>query len=94
MMRHGDPMRADREAEWRRSELTIGEAELWRGAWALCQARMVAECRAMAARAHALPLETCEDHVMAATYDLAADALARIEMPRPMREPPGTEYRG
>ena len=94
MMQGSDPMRGDRVAAWRRSEMTIGEAEAWRAGWALCQARMVEACRAMAARARALPLETCEDHVMAATYDLAADALARIEMPRPMREPTGTEYRG
>jgi hypothetical protein len=77
-----------------RNEMTISEADAWRAGWEAAQAQAVGAALQAALHARAHPLETNEDHVMAATYDLVADMLARLEMPAPRVEPTGMEYRG
>jgi hypothetical protein len=79
-------------------ELTIGEAEAWRAGWARRGAADIAKLRRMAAELRARVCASVPSTLVllaeAATLEVAADALARMEPPEPMREPTGLEVRG
>lgn len=77
-----------------RIEMTLSEADAWREGWNAAQAAASTKLRDMAAGMRQMRLSTSEDLCSMATLDAAANAIERIPMPAPYREPDGLMERG
>lgn len=75
-------------------DMTTDYADGWRAGWEACRTADAGKLRDMAAGMRRMRLSTSEDLCTMATLDAAANAIERIPMPAPYREPDGLMERG